>query len=720
MANWIRLGTPGEVVWARASSEATAIVVGTAGGQLYLRRRTGPAWRWERVGTPPTTDEVRDATLLTVEASGTLTLAVVGGDTQVWLYRSEATSGSWVDLGGPTRDSDLDFVDAGKIVNSTTRRDTTTRHTLVVTSPSQRPWIRVGVDPDGTWFPIMSDPDLFVGPLASAIASVAPAAEPQQHIFALVRHGDSPDFALRVAVRENSVWKWIDPGGPQPSFGFFTFGPGLSATSIRDSSGRLEACAIVETGFPETTIGMVIGSGHDWRWCDLGRPSVAQEVGAAVVAGKGPDPQPDEEPVVVCRAGHNIWTRSLNGTWTDRGTTPDDVAVVSPTAAFEVDATAPQRRLWTAGVSWSSDLWTFESDDAGTSWQKHPGPGSVTDVVGAFTDAPDDASAQPPSVVFVVDEHGDLWGCRLWVGEGGAQPWNHHGRPAAAVTSKAGVGVFAVAGASPPATWVFVVGSDGHLWAWTVDAAGSSWVDHGAPTPGTSIECGVAPIAVGAAEVPTVHVLADDGRIWMRSRSGPEWCWTDVGAPQGRQIFGFVGAEVLAAAAGQLPVAVVVTDNGHLWISLPDGASFRWRDLGTPTPTEKISAGIGVGVVTPATVDIVAVGLSRQVWTVRWTPDGEPHWTARGCPADAPIQQIIGTMRDDPGNPAGCLVAVIVHDKEVWVTSTASPDGEWSHWDGDPPFTKVLCGKAVVLGTMPCGVLLDESRRVHVVTRAFG
>ncbi|CAG6396341.1 hypothetical protein NMG29_26400 [Streptomyces cocklensis] len=722
---WVGLGSPGDVTWARASSEATAVVVGTVGGHLYVRRRADTGWRWKRVGIPPTGQRVRDATLLAIEPSGALTLAVVGGDIQVWLYRPEAAAGPWSSLGGPPLDPEI----VGSIAIGTTHQGTGDQHTLLLRSASQT-WVRQGVGPDGTWFAIPSDPELFVRQLASVLASVAAGVEPQQHIIALVHDRDDEGaLALRVAVRENSVWTWIDPGGPPLTAAVDSEDIGLSATSIRDSSGLMRACAVVGTGFEETTASMLIGSGHDWRHVALGQPGPGM-FSAPVVVDKGPDPQHGDEPVTVGRLGDTLWTRSLSGDWTDRGTTPGDVTVVTPTAAFEVGAATSQRRVWTVGVSEESDLWTFEVDDAGVRWEDHGSPGSVTAVVGAYDDAiEDDLAEERPVMVFAIDEYGGLWVCLRWasaedftVSEGlGNQlsTWSYHGLPADAVTSAAGVGVFTVAGGNPQPSWVFVVGSDGHLWARTAEAAGWSWVDHGAPA-GRLIEAGVSPIADDPADRPIVHVLADDGRLWMRSRSGPEWRWTDRGTPQGQLIFAIVGATALVTAEGRLPLAVVITEDGHLRVSVPDGASFAWTDLGTPTPGEKIVAGIGVEVVTPGTVDIAAVGSpSKQVWTVRWTPGGTPLWTARGRPADADIQTTVGTTPEP--NAAGCLVTVIGNDKEIWVTTTAGSDHAWSRWDPNVPSTTALNGKtAVLLDTLPCSVVIDDRRRVHVVTPPRG
>ncbi|GAA0403900.1 hypothetical protein Acor_24700 [Acrocarpospora corrugata] len=695
---WTALGGPGEVTGARATADTIAVF--TAGGYLYLRRRAGDTWRWERVGLPPTGEGVLDAALLALDGTDVLTPVVVGDDLKVWLYREGAAPTPWTGLAGPAPDVGEPFdADCGDLVTGTRGSGAALRHTLVMSSMAGRPWTRQGVDQDGTWFRIAADEDWVAVELATALASVTPGSEPQLHIFAVVRDRQTSASAVRVAVHENSVWTWIDPGGQSPNGQH----GGLTATSFRDAAGRLQACAVLATGEPAAA-SMVIGSGRDWRWAELGQPPSPSGLGTAVVAAKGPDPQPGDEPVIVARSSHNIWTRSLTGPWRDLGTTPDDAAVVVPSNAIEL---AAPRRVRTAGVSWESDLWTLESGDAGVRWESHGSPGAVVSVVGAYTAAPEPDLTDLPVEVPVIDEYGAVWSCRVWGNPAdGFFPssgfWAAHGQPRAGVTAASGVGVFTQPGIPQPA-WVFVVGSDGRLWAKTAGA----WVDHGAP-PGRSIKSGVAPIAV--AGLPAVHVFADDGRLWMRSMSGGDWRWTDRGAPPGQLIFAVMGA-----AALPMPVAVVATEDGHLWVNVPDGGAFRWTDLGTPAPAERIVAAIGVEAVGTA-LDIVVVGSpSGQVWSLRWTPGAASPWTAHGRPLDARIRAAVGTV---PG-PAGSLAAVVGNDQQIWVTSSVG--GPWSRWDPQFPGITAATGKtALLMGVLPCVVTVNNERRVHVATPEHG
>ncbi|NDU72384.1 hypothetical protein GWI34_07060 [Actinomadura sp. DSM 109109] len=713
-AAWSGLGSPGEVMWARSSGDAGVIAVGTAGGHLYLRRRAETGSRWEHLGTPPGATGVLDAALVPA-GPGAATPVVVGDDLRVWRHDPGAAGTPWTDLGGPDPDENLPARgECGDITVITSPGGGTPRHTLVVSSATGRPWIRQGVEPGTAWTRLTPDDDLVVLELAAALAFAAPGQEPQPHVFAVA---EDPGGRLRVAVLENSAWTWFELGGPQPGNGLSV--EGLSATEIRDSGGRLQACAVVRQTITGK-VGMVIGSGRDWQWVDLGRPPVEGQLGAAVLAAKGPAPQPGDEPVVVARVGHHLWTRSRTGAWTDLGTTPQDVAVVEPAAASEVTTAEGRRAVRATGVSWASDLWTVESDDTGVRWERHGCPVAVASVPGVSIG---------PNMLHVLDGKGALWSCELWMDppDGFFNPgaWTHHGPPAPGVAAATGVGVLNMEGSEPRPTWVFVVGGDGRLWARTaVDQDGLaswSWVDHGVPA-GQSIVTAVPPLATDLPDgFPTVFALADDGRIWMHPAGAGRAPWIDCGGPQGQLISRFVGAAAPISLAGLLPAAVVITNDGRLWIADSidsGGGSFTWSPLGTPAPGETLIAGIGIEVVTDPpdsnALDIVVLGSpSGHVWRLRWARGTPPRWTTHGQPAGAPVRGAIGTM-PDPADPAGCLIAVIGKDRQVWVTRSATA-GAWTRWDPPSETTTIIDGRAMPLQDLPCAVVLDGDRRLHVV-----
>jgi hypothetical protein len=728
---WTELHCPGDVISARPSPDGAVTAAGTAGGHLYLGRHTATSWVWERAGFPPGGGRVRDAVPLGVDASGAVTVAVVGDDLQVWLYQSQGAAQPWTSLGGPPVDpAGPQHGEGGVVVASTASHNGSPQHTLVMTDLALRPWMRQGVDPDGTWFPIALDDKLTVWNLATAMASVAPGADPQLHIIALVQSEDTSDFGLRIAVRENAVWTWHDPASTEARH---EFSSALSATSIRDGSGQLQVAVLATVSASDTSLSLFTGSGNNWSRTELGHPAAPSSIGAAVLAVKGPDPQARAGPVVIARAGHHIWTRSPATDWTDRGTTPGDVAVVSPEAALDQAGAG----LWAVGVSWEFDLWTFALDSSAISWEGHGYPGALAAVAGAYNDTPEEGLTEIPVAVFAVDGNGALWQCRTWSDSVNppfainAEWWTCHDVPTAGVTCAAAIGVLGRASSLPPPdgsplepAWVFTAGSDGHLWARTAAPAGWIWVDHGAPA-GRAVKSGTGPVAVTtpAAGV-AVPVLADDGRVWMRAgaSAGPgpgaaaDWTWTDRGVPPGQLIFAIIGAAVVSPSS---LVVAVITSDGHVWASVPAGAGFSWTDLGAPGPAEKIVAGIGLRVPAGAagSVDVAGLGApSGQIWTARWAPgSAAPQWTPRGRPADARILGAVGTLPDPASG--GTLVAVVGNDQQVWVTSTASTAPAWTRWDPAFSTTTVTSGRtAVLLNGLNCAIVLDQTKRAVIVS----
>jgi len=267
---------------------------------------------------------------------------------------------------------------------------------------------------------------------------------------------------------------------------------------------------------------------------------------------------------------------------------------------------------------------------------------------------------------------------------------------------------------------VTVVGTDGHLWARTSGVDGWSWVDHGAPA-GRKIKTAVPPLAIDAPMgPPTTHVLADDGRLWMLSLRADEGRWVDRAAPQGHLITAIIGAVILRTPQGRVPAAAAVSSNGYVWVNTSTGGVFEWTDLGTPNPQEPISTGIEIQPVVGPTglqgsaQDILVLGLSGQVWRLRWTPGTTGRWMSLGRPGDGRIRGRVGTM-PDPANRGAYLVGVVAHDKEVWVCDANGP--VWTRWDRTTATTTVVPATAVaMLPGVPCVMLLDDANRVQLVT----
>jgi hypothetical protein len=698
-ANWTHLGSPGDVVFARISPDGATIAAGSAAGRLYLRRQVGDGWRWQAVGVPPGSFEVADAVALPGDP---LSVAVVGGptlesDVRVWLHQPD-TPGSWTPLGGPVQlEPDRpQWADSGHLAVASVRRGAALHHTFVVTSSGQRlPWIRSGIDPDGIWFPLAIDVDRPVKSIAAAVAG----DDLQPHIFTVFDNPPGvPGVTLRVAIRENATWIWQDlvvltSGDTQNA--------PVSAVAVRDDSGRQLAYGLLGVTTAEAAAHLVLGSGRTWQKLDLGTLPDGVRLDSPVAAGSHPT-----DLTVLGRHRHDAWTRTPPAPWVSQGTTPGDVAVVVPNSAVMVTDGAA-RAVRVAGVSWDSDLWTLQTGGTAPAWLDHGHPGAVTAVVGTYRGPQANPDPEPTAVTFALDEDGEFWQVEIFgeAGEGLFQEtssWNHHGRPTPEVSIRATVGVFAVASIRPQPAWAFVVGSDGHLWSReSVAVEGWSWADHGAPE-GTSVQSAVAPVDVGSR--PAVHALARDGHLWMRARVNGQWQWIDRDTPQGQLIFAVVGAT-------NLPAVPVVTGAGQLWINVPDGAGFRWASLGTPTPAEKVIAGVGVTQVLPNAVDIAVMGASGEVWNRRWATDNSGQWTPLGQPGDLAITAAVGVGV----GPPGAVVAVVAGDR-LWLTTPAG--GPWTPYDHPDGTTTVLSGRTTTVFDRFAATVIDGTRRMQIAIPA--
>ena len=744
---WTELRAPGEVTWARPAADGAVTLVRTFGGDLCLGRPAGAAgWAWQRVGPPPG-GPVRDAAPVGADASGAVTLAVTDTGGQVWLYQSPGTQ-PWTSLGTPTAipgasPSIIQSSNGGVLAVTPAGPGGSPPPALVVTDAAQQPWVRLGTDPGASWWQMPLDGNLTVRALATALASAPPWTDPQPHVIAVVRGPDGKD-ALRVAVptfpagpSQGGVlvgqgWTWHDPGSLDPDH---TSIIDISATSFRDGSGRLLAAVAARVSDADEvlfTVDLVTGGGSDWSVVGLGRPAVPDRLVQSVIAVKGPDPQAGAEPVVVAAVGDHVWTRSRTANWTDRGANPAGAGAAFPFGALDREAAG----LWAVGNGGNGgDLWTFTLAAGAMSWQQRGIPDGLTTLVGAYNDTP--GGNLGGTKVFAADQNGALW-CAQLQPPAGEPWWSYHGPPAPGVSCTAPAGVLRLGtgplppegqpAAGPPGAppsggaWVFTVGSDGHLWARTASSAGWAWADHGMPG-GSAVSSGTSPVAViTPAQGLAVHVLADDGRLWMRagastgSAPGPDWTWTDRGAPPGQLIFAIIGA-IHPPQSPLAPVVAVVTGEGHVWASIPDGTGFTWTDL--KAPDEGIFAGVGVQV--PAwdqsSLDIAGLGQSGQVWTARWKPGAAaPPWTARGNPGSGPARSGFGVAPDAGGG--GSLITVLGSDQQLWTVSTSNATPVWTR--RDPPTgsatTSVTSGRLAPLLILHLyyAAVLNQGKRLAI------
>jgi hypothetical protein len=697
--SWSLLTRPGEVVAAATATETAAdgqplLAAATEGGHVYVRHDDGTGWRWEHLGAPPGRTGVSAVACLTPDEAGTVPRVVVGsGDGHVWLAPLPGAPGDWVDLGAPAWDTE-------QLSVISMRRPAGLRHVLVAGTNSGRPWLREGLDPDGTWFGIAGDVDWELEYVALAVAATAPGSEPQLHVVAVVRYRETFASAVLVAFRENSVWTWADPGPPPAGVNAL----GLSATSIRDTTGTVRVCAVIGVdpgrSGSDLEVGLLIGGGRSWRWDVLGHPEGLDMPRAAVAVHRAVDPADGSGPVVVARVAHDHWRRSPTGEWVSLGAVPGDTTVVNPSICIEAGSGA-SRVLWETGVSWNGHLWTVRASGDGVPqvvWTDHGIPATIATVVGADIDPPD-ADGNVLSYLHVVDNQGALY--RSTMNGDTAGFWDDHDRPAPDVAVRTGVGTLTLPGADGVRSWVFVLGGDGHLWARSRTGENWSWVDHGQPS-GRRVKSALPPVlAQPSAPAPSVLAVAEDGQLWLRAPMGDTFDWTSRGTPPGHLIFSLVGVAAVPRAGGQELVTAVVADDGHVWLHVPSGAT-PWLDLGAPTVTERVAAGVGAALVTtpagtPVVHLVVVTTPGGHAWTRTWSPAAEAaRWTDLSRPDDVRIEAGIGVL-PLPHDRTRALVFLLGGQGKLWTRDTLARDPGWDLWDRAPETDTLGDGRVAVL-----------------------
>jgi hypothetical protein len=723
----LRLGAPGELGQGRLAPGGSPIAVWTA-GRLYLRRLDLDRWVWDRVPPPAgfTLAQGLGETVVLDEATPG-TLVVLDDQPRAWL-RAGGVTPKWTLLGGPPpQTGEAHWVNGGNLVVS---RSPGGRTDLLVSTGDQQLWYRQGLDPDGTWFPLLvagstgpAGPNLTVAQHGSVYAEAVVGQAPQQHMFAVVNEGGT--VSLRVALRENFIWNWTVPPGAPPDL---SQGVNASQAEVRlspgawrDPSGRLLARMLLADR--QDNLFLLSGAGHDWTWTSLGGPVVDDSVSGAVLADPGPDPQPGAEPVVVARLHHELWTRTVTGPWTDRGPTGGDgKAVITPDSAVVLAAGTPQERILMTGSSWRQDLWSAQiSADPAVAWENHGIPARLDRVVGAYEAAADpELPGQLPVMAFVLDEYGELWVNRVWGAPGdglllSSDFWTGLGTPAPDVTCLHPIGAISLP-LLPVPSWVFVVGSDGHLWgAQPIDPDDETglwtWVDLGTPS-GTTLLSGVGPDAVG--DVPVIHALGRDGRLWLRATDSPTW--VDRGVPGGQLLSSVVGASVLPAVSDQ-PIVAVITRNGHVWLSVPGPAGFTWVDAGQPGPAERAVAVVGVAAVADDVLDVVVVGSpSDDLWTLHWVRGTAGTWSSRGRPGSQRIHDVGGIVGATAATPGRATIAVVGFDDQIWIAGTGAAGPAWTPWVKPDPDVPVATAGAAALLSLPWVLAVDRTGRLVALT----
>ena len=370
-------------------------------------------------------------------------------------------------------------------------------------------------------------PDVTVEAGVGAVSAMdTPTVTTSEHVYAFVRGSDGH---LWMNWTDLGAWHWDDRGTPTPGV---TVAAGVGVVT---ASQRPHA--------------FVLGSdGHLWmNWTDLGAshwddrgiptPGVTIAAGVGVVTVANTPSVPERPHAFVVGSDGHLWRNGSAGNWDDRGTPTPGVTVAAGVGVVTVmdTPTASQRpyafvlgsdeHLW---VNWFDDTKDWQWTDLGTPFRN----ADVLRKVGAVTGMVTPTAPQRP-FAFVRGNDGRLW-ANWW--NGSTWKWEDHGMPPSnglgGTSVAAEVGVLTVAWPSggmkdnsPTAfekrPFVFVRGSDGHLWVNWWGGVTQKWdrSDQGIASGG--IAAGVGAVTTNpepdrpAAQWPNAFVRSGDGHLWF-------------------------------------------------------------------------------------------------------------------------------------------------------------------------------------------------------------
>ncbi|NGM14066.1 hypothetical protein [Verrucosispora sioxanthis] len=241
---------------------------------------------------------------------------------------------------------------------------------------------------------------------------------------------------------------------------------------------------------------------------------------------------------------------------------------------------------------------------AQTDWQilelGNPVPGAPAGVaVGAVAVQTDQADTRVPYLFSILA--GEIF---MTYRYDGRWQWAKTGPPSGRVAAELPIGVVVGQPLNGQAErpYVFVRGTDGHLWVCSLVGVDWVWTDLGTP-PGGDIVAAVGAVAVhdgqGLAGRPYVFVTGADGKLWLTWWTGRDWHWDDRGTPPGAVVnpyYARVGVTVRQPSPGgpEHPQAFLLDVRGDLWRHGWDGSAWRWTNHGRPVPTVAWPHGLGV------------------------------------------------------------------------------------------------------------------------------
>jgi hypothetical protein len=404
--------------------------------------------------------------------------------------------------------------------------------------------------------------------------------------------------------------------------------------------------------------------GSNWLWSWLGAPPMTDVVGPVGASSA------DGNPYAFVRGGDgHLWSCRWDGTtwlWDDQGTPADGVIV---SGAIGVNQAGMAQAGLTAFVLASDGQgWANWWDGAQWQWIAMGAPSPGVTIIGSVGVTTIDGGL---TFIFVLGDDG-----QLWVGQkddsGSATTWICSGTPIGG-TITAPVGAITV-GSLPCA---FVVGGDSHLWQSWWTGTVWQWDDLGTPDVATVaggigvtvLDLAAAGSSTGGRQAPYVFVRGSDGHLWLNWWDGT----TSLSAITAAQQGGSLGVQLWAIDQDR--------QIWTLYQTSPGGDFSGWEGpgfMGQPVPAKQLAAaGQNTG-----NLMLFLLDLDGTVWSLPQTSPGGGwgNWTGPGLAGQpTPFTQIAAVQQ---GGNRGIELWGIAGDGQIWTLYQATPGGTWSKWEG--------------------------------------
>jgi hypothetical protein len=289
---------------------------------------------------------------------------------------------------------------------------------------------------------------------------------------------------------------------------------------------------------------------------------------------------------------------------------------------------------------------------------------------------------------FLVGTDGQLWQ-RYW--DNDRWNWYAAGTPSPSVSIGAGLGALTTA----DRPYVFMAGSDGHLWQNYWDNNQWNWYDAGTPNSDPDIQVAgpVGALAVGGDQRPYVFLVGTDGHLWQDYWDNNQWNWYDCGTPPSQTAGVIVssGVGVLETPDGR-PYAFVIGSDGHLWQNYWANNQWNWYDCGTPpssTSGVTVSEGVGALVTSDGRPYAFVIASDGTLWQNYWD-NNQWNWYSSGTPpsptSGVAVSKGVGVLMTSDGRP---YAFVIASDGHLW--QNYWDNNQWNWFDSGMPGAGISC-----------------------------